>query len=297
MFHFAFFPRQILCINCALFVLAPIALVADAAPDDVSSSIAIEWLSARGISQPVTPDQTGVDVVYMLEGKEAHGFISAEADTSLWKDSTTATGNGNSILLRDGRYSEGLIKLDLAALPKGAQITSASFHFKVGPVENRGQPGRISCYRILTPWIEAATWHQPQPGSADWNGLQPGRDFVAAPFAELPAASINDKETGGQILSIPHFEAALQQWQSGAWPNQGFLIALNGKALQFAFPSREAAGNSKDVILGGPTDGKLLVESNQALLSQLLIKPDDLLSAQPQINIEKSEPPLSLIHI
>jgi hypothetical protein len=288
------FFAEILLTSCvaAGLILSVQVNAQDSTPIVAPSSIAIEWLSARGIDQPVTSDQTRVDVIYTLDGKETHGFISAEADTSLWKNSDAALGDGNSILLRDGRYSEGLIKLDLGALPKGAQITSASFHFKVGPVENRGQPGVISCYRILTPWTEAATWHHPQPGSADWKGLQSGTDFVATPFSELPVASLDDKQTGGQILSIPHFEDALRQWQSGAWPDQGFLIAFNGKALQFSFASREAAGNGRDVILGGPTDGKLLVESNQALLTQLLIKPDDLLSAQPQINIEKAQPPL-----
>jgi hypothetical protein len=276
-----------------LSIAAPAARTENSNNDTgaASTSLNVEWLSVTGVNQPITPDQTGAEVDYTLDGKEATVFVPVEADTYLWKDSDVAQGDNTGLLLRDARYSEGLVRLQVDVIPKGAQILKASLRFKVQGVQNKGQAATFAFFRILTPWTEAATWHKPQPDAqTPWNGLQPGKDYDPAPFAQLPVASLDDKMPGGQILSIPGFDNAIEHWRDGSWPNQGFLITLSGKALQLGIPSREAVRNARTLQLGGPTDAAILLSPNQPLLSHIVLTPDDLLGAQIQVTVAKTVP-------
>ncbi len=235
------------------------------------SELPIGWADVQAIDQPVSRQQTGVDVTYTLDGKEVNGFVPVDADTYLWKDSEIAQGSNVGLILRDNRYSEALLRLNLDALPKGAQITKASLRLQVRGPEKRGAGGTLSCFRVLTPWSEDATWGRPQPRQpAQWNGLKPGQDFDATAFAQLQVVGFDDKKPGGQILSIPNFEDILQKWQSGASPNNGLLLTLNGPVVQIGFSSRESLNNSQSFVLGSASGARCSTCQNWPLLSQLV---------------------------
>jgi hypothetical protein len=278
-------------VRVALFLLLGIGVgcaQSPPVPAPATNDIPVEWLDVQGVDQPVAKDQTGVDVTYSLNGKQVTGFIPIEADTYLWKDSDTVQGQGTSILLRDNRYSEGLLRLKMDAIPKGAQILTASLRMAVHGVEKKGGTATISCFRVLTPWSENATWHKPDSDQrAPWNGLQAKRDFDPAAFAELQVPVLDDKQHGGQTLSIPNFAEALKQWQSGGWANDGFLVTFSGSANQFSFPSREAQNHLRAYALGGVGQAKVLLVINWPLLQRLILKPDDLVAALPQLSLQK----------
>ena len=256
-----------------------------------ATTISIDGLSATGINQPISPDQTTVEVVYSLNGKETHLALPIAADTSLWKGSDTSQGSSTALTLRDNRYAEALVQLRVDTIPKDAEIIKADLRFRVGGVQNKGQAGTFACFRVLTPWTEDATWIKPSPeATAPWNGLQPGKDFDPAAFAQLAVPALDDKKPGGAVFTIPDFTEALKHWQDGSWPNHGFLLTLTGKALQLFIGSREGARNVKSFILGGPNDGMILLTPNGPLLSRVLLKPDDLLGAQIQVNVAKAAP-------
>jgi hypothetical protein len=279
---------NLLSLATVLFLGLPAAL-AQTPPATDTNDLTIDWLAVEGINQPVTHEQTGVAVTYSLDGKEVESFVPVEADTYLGKDSDVSQGDGASLVLRDNRYSEVLIRLDLSALPKGAQVSKASLQVPVHGVEKKGAGGTVSCFQVLTPWSENATWHLPQPNqSASWNGLQAKKDFNPTAFAQLQVQSLDDKQHGGQVLSVPNFETALQQWQSGGWANNGFLVTFSGAAVQFAFPSRESLDKVRAFQLGGTGQAKVLLKPNWPLLSHLVIKPDDLVAALPQLTLEKA---------
>ena len=255
------------------------------------SDVDVDWLTVTGVNQPTSLEQTGVQIVYTVDGKEATMLVPVEADTSLWKDADADNGDAGGLILRDNRYSQGLIRLQIDAIPSNARVTKAALHFKVQGVQDKGQPGTFNCFRVLTPWSEDATWHKPMPNaSAQWNGLQPGKDFDPTAFATLAVPSLNDKTAGGQFISVPDFADAIQHWRDGGWPNQGFLLTLSGKALQLSLPSREAMRNVKSLTLGGPNDATVLLTPNEPLLAHILLKPDDLLGAQIRVTLAKGSP-------
>jgi hypothetical protein len=268
---------------------APVAPVAPPPPPDAPGTVSVQvgWLDVKGVNQANPAGQTSVKVTYKANGAETTALIPVEADTFLWKEGAAVQGHGKALLLRDDRYSEGLIQLDLSEIPKDADIETASLQFKVGGVQNKQQAGTFTCYRVLTPWTEEATWAKPQPESPDWKGLQSGRDFETQAFASVDVPSLDDKQKGGQVVEIPGFEKVLKEWVSGASPNNGFLLVLKGKALQLSIPARETLDQTSLISLGGEKNGKAFLVPNIPLLNRILLKPGDLLSAQLSVNLNK----------
>ena len=259
-------------------------------PPDAPGTVSLQvgWLEVKGANESNPPGQTAVNVTYKLNGAETTASLPVGADTFLWSKGTTPQGQGKGILLRDNRFSEGLIKLDLSSIPKDAEIEKASLVFKISGVENKQQPGTFDCFRILTPWTEDATWVKPQADATeDWNGLKPAKDFDPQAFATADVASLDDKEKGGQIVEIPGFEAMLKEWISGAVPNNGFMLTLKGKALQLSLPAREELDETRTVMLGGAQNAEMVLVPNLPLFNRVLLKPDDLLNAQVTINLVK----------
>jgi hypothetical protein len=248
----------------------------------VQLQLPTEWV--HGLGQPADIGRTAV-VVHPAGG----GAVSLPvvADTSLWKESKNAGGSGTSILLRDNRFAQGLIRIDPLAADLSAAFT-ASFHFKVAGVERKGMPAKFSLHRVLTDWSEDATWFSPQPdqGSA-WNGLKAGTDYDAAPLAEWQTPALSDN----QVVEIEGLDRAVKAWRSGEWPNYGFLILLNGKALQCSFPSREKFEDPHAIQLGGENSGALVLAPNAGVLSNVLLKPDDLLDASLRLDVRKASRP------
>ncbi len=265
------------------------AVVVPPPPPDApgTASLTIGWLKVTGVDQVFPVGQTAVSVTYKSNGTEATASIPVEADTYLWKDSATPMGEGKGLLLRDDRFSEALIKLDLSDIPKDAQIEKASLQFKVGGVERKGESGTFSCFLVKTPWAEDATWVKSQADGENWNGLALGKNFDPTPFATLSVPILDDKQKGGQIIEISDFETVLQKWLSGAAQNNGFLLTFSGKAVQVNLPAREAMDVTRTITLGGAKNGKMLLTPNLPLFDRVLLKPDDLLGAHLTVSIAK----------
>jgi len=252
-----------------------------------TASLNIGWLKVTGVDQVFPPGQTTVSVTYKLNGAEVTASIPVEADTYLWKDSAVSMGEGKGLLLRDNRFSEALLKLDLSDVPKDAQIEKASLEFKITGVERKGEAGSFSCFLVKTPWSEDATWVKPQADGESWNGLRPDKDFDPTAFTTVAVPVLDDKQKGGQIVEIPGFETVLQKWLSGTTPNNGFLLTFSGKATQVTLPAREAMDVTRTITLGGAKNGKMLLAPNLPLFDRVLLKPDDLLGAHLIISVAK----------
>jgi hypothetical protein len=253
-----------------------------------TAGLKIGWLQVEGVNQPLTDGQTSLSVTYKSQDKEVTASIPIDADTFLWKDSTKPAVPGKTLLLRDNRFSQALLKLDLSSVPKDAQIEKASLTFKVTGVEKKGEAGSFNCYVVKTPWTEEATWVKPTPDASDWNGLKAGTDFDPTAFATTSVAVLDDKQKGGQPpVEIPGFEAAVQAWISGATPNNGFLLTFSSKAAQLNIPAREALNETRTLILGGATNAKVMLTPNIPLFNRILLKTDDILNAQLEIFMSK----------
>jgi hypothetical protein len=236
--------------------------------------------SVQGISQPL--DATKTEVLATAGGKSIS--LPILADVNLIHGGTTPLGGGNSLQLRDACWSTALFRIDPAALA-GASDFQAALQFKVHGVEKPGLAATFGLYRVLTDWSSEATWTKPSnDNDTVWNGLHPGTDFEAKPFAELHVDALQKN----QEITIDGLADALTAWRDGKWPNNGFLLVMNGKALQCDIPSHEAGSNVGAMLLGGPTGGKILVKPNDALLDHVLLKPSKLAGASLVLTIAKA---------
>lgn len=187
-------------------------------------------------------ESTGLEVAYTLNGRAQTAFLTAVADTCISKGKTEPRGDRLSLVLRDVRFYQALIRFDFSTLPKGAQITDASFVFTVRGVERKDLPGQLRFFRVLTPWTEEATWSSNGASPAvDWDGLRNDIDIDREPVTVAHEESFNDLQEGGQRLRIPGFGGVVRLWVAGGAPNHGLLISFYGRAVQLEIPSREAA--------------------------------------------------------
>jgi len=260
-----------------LVVALTLSTVSSRAQNSPGVPVTISAYSVEGLAQPINPNQTGALV--NSGGKEI--LLPPSANTTLVKQNPKSAQGSMAVVLRDARWTQGLIKLDLTSLAQGATVDTAAFHFKVGGVERPGNAS-FKCYRILADWSENATWFKPFPDKdGTWNGLKAGTDFEAAPFATFDTADLKK----GDVVTIPGFESAIKAWQNGTWKNYGFLITLAGRSLQTSFPSHEAAANAGDLEVGGPSDSGMAAKFDPALIARVLLQPDDLLDATVRLHL------------
>ncbi|MCX7047552.1 MAG: beta-galactosidase [Candidatus Sumerlaeota bacterium] len=236
--------------------------------------------------QEADPARTVVVATWTAEGHAQSLALVPSADTMLWKDSDKPNGAGGGIALRDNRWSQGLLKLSLDGLPKDKPVEKAVFRFKAGGSERPGN-AKLQFHRMLVDWSEDAGWHKPFPDKPQvWDGLRPGKDYEAEPFATW---EVEQWKSGGMV-EIPGFEKAVNAWRDGSAPNYGFVALFWGKSLQIGIPSREAKPAAKPArfALGGPKDEKAILRINAALLRRALAKPDDLERAALELKIKVS---------
>ncbi len=269
----------------SLIVLGILTIGRGLAQDAATSrELLIPAVTVEASGQTVETTLTGA--VVSLSGQQI--VIPPAADTFLWKGGKDAQGGGKGVMLRDARWSQGLIRLDLATLAGKAPIEAAKFRFKMSSVEREGKGAKFLCHRMLVDWSEQATWLKPASDAAPWDGLKPGVHFEAAPFATVSLEAVQK----GDLIEIPGFEKALEAWRSGQWENHGFLLLLSGGAIQATFPSREAAGagSSKDVTLGGPQPQHVTVGFDPQLVRQIVPRPENLESVALRVRVlEKKE--------
>jgi hypothetical protein len=255
------------------------ASAADVPPSSQPVQLHIPPAHIEGILQPVDPTRTCV----VVSGGSSEVRLPIVADTSLWKESRQANGSVRGMILRDGRFSQGLVKVDTQGLGSSSTL-HAALHFKVGGVEKKGKSATFSLHRMMTDWSEDATWFKAFPDrDAAWNGLKAGTDYEAKPFANWTTEALND----GQIVDIIGMDEAVAAWRDGKWPNFGFLLLMNGKALQCGVPTREQSLAARSYTLGGEGAGGLIIQPNLAEIRHVVVQPDDLLEASLQLTAVK----------
>ena len=276
--------RIAMAVLCVCTTLRCAAGQSPSATSDITP-LTISWAAVQGINQPVLPEQGGVNVTYRVDGREVNGFLSVDSDTSLWKGGDIPNPGAPALILRDGRFSQALLRLDVGHIPRGAEILRATLRFRVEGVERKGETGSFKCYRVLTPWSKDATWVRPEPSTAvAWNGLQAGKDFEPKELGKTGPLDVGDLQKTHHYVEIPGLEDAVRRWHDGTWPNNGLLLTFEGKAIQLSIPSSEATREARVLTVGGAGDGKVFLIPDLPLLGRILLKTDDLEAAQPSIS-------------
>ncbi len=229
------------------------------------------------------PQQTAVVVTCGKVPDAPAVVLPPVADTHLWKGSEKSAGSSAALVLRDNRWSQGLLRIDPTPIGDNT-IQRAAFRFKAGGSERPGN-ARLQFHRMLVDWSESATWSKPFPDRPEkWDGLRPGKDYETQPFAVL---SLDEWKRGGMV-EVPGFEKAVEAWRNRTWPNYGFLVLFSGKSLQIGIPSREAPSPAAPTVmtLGGPQQPTAVLHVDLALLDRLLPRRDDLLAASLRLQLQ-----------
>jgi len=134
-----------------------------------------------------------------------------------------------------------LFRFDLAALPAGTQVLSATLAVRTALWGKESFPGAAVAYRLLTPWDPTQASY-----SAPWSrpGLAAGWDYDATPLDVAPVP-----DAGTLVLDVT---AAARAWLERGEPNHGLLIMMaedsHNQAHHWVYLSEQA----------GPADQPLL---------------------------------------
>jgi len=147
------------------------------------------------------------------------------------KSKTYRSSEMPSLLAVKKDYNMSLVKLDLSRLPS-KQPKKVVAAMLISWVLAPGKPATVTFHRMLRDWDQQACWKWPFADEREaWNGLRKGVDYAAEPFAVMkcPAALRN------QVHEIEGFGRAIAKWASGEWKNFGFVMIIDGPAIQINF--------------------------------------------------------------
>lgn len=204
-------------------------------------------------------------------------MLPVEAETTLLNKSDKAPKDAAVLQLRDNRFHQVLIKLNLDALPGDARIESAELRLHAGWKERTGT-AKIELNRMLSEWAPAATWQKPDAAqSREWNGMQKGADYESDPFASWET---DDFKTGW--ITIPGLERQIAAWKSGSEENYGFALQLFGRVTQinvtgsaYVAPRSEV----REVKLEPGVPVRLIVQVDPAVIRRLVLDKADIQDA------------------
>jgi Disaggregatase related repeat/PEP-CTERM motif len=150
-------------------------------------------------------------------------------------------------------YQRSLIRFDLASLPTGYAVQSATLTLYSKFENGLGNPNgaTMSLYRVTQPWTETeATWNDrdwganhvndtPGPGD-DHPWTTPGGDFVGTTGVRLvsPYAISNAQPAGENLPVTWDVTTLVNEWYAGTHENDGLLV-MSDSYNSLTFRSRE----------------------------------------------------------
>ena len=166
--------------------------------------------------------------------------LTVDQDAWIRSDNTTSNNGTNidqHIRFESGNVEQPLVRFDLASLPAGAQINSASAWFYIEAGKEHPE-GPVTVHRVTEDWTETgATW-----------------DTMSGNFEFSVLATISAQDQSSVWVRV-NLTAQVQAWVNGQ-PNFGILLNSTADGVHGEYVSREGpAGNQPyfDVVVGtGP---------------------------------------------
>ncbi|MGI9343249.1 MAG: DNRLRE domain-containing protein, partial [Gammaproteobacteria bacterium] len=183
--------------------------------------------------------------------------LPVDQDAWIREDNPTNNdGSNDDVHIRGeaGKLEQALVRFDLAALPAGARINSASIWFYV---EGGGEhpEGAITLHRITADWAEMAV---------TWDSLN--GSFDPAVLGTIPAQA-----AGGVWVQV-NVTAQVQAWVNGQ-PNHGILLGTAAESVRAEYVSREGPSNQHprlEVTVGTAPPAKLQIQATGTLASGMV---------------------------
>jgi hypothetical protein len=172
---------------------------------------------------PIYPLQ--VSTVFSVQPDE-----TASQDTFIHSGTPTANyGALNAVAFGEFNGEVGvyrtLIKFSLGAIPSDAIIQSAKM--SLFPVDDKSSNGRIArCYRQKRTWIENSATYNSYNGTNNWQ-IAGGFGADDCEQTEIGVLYFSSTATLNQFHDFFLDAAAVQEWVSGAFFNNGLLIKMD----------------------------------------------------------------------
>ncbi len=176
------------------------------------------------------------------------------------------TDKENKVSRKTGDNKRSLFRFDLAMIPAGSNIASASTNLYVTSSNN----SPVYIHRITADWTETG---------ATWNN-------ISSAFAPSASASFTPS-SNNQYYSIG-ITALVQQWVNGTYPNQGLGLIGTLDAGESKYASKEEDGSVKDPYLtiviapGGPLQALRIQNASKGAWRQIDLS--NALSTQLEFN-------------
>lgn len=171
------------------------------------------WRTQRFLARLTpTPVPAGNLAMLTLEGPDvvADTWLNPDLPNEVWHEADLVHLQGP---LTPDRL---LLRFDLAGLPEGVTVVSATLTLRVELWGEQSFPGAAVIYRVLTPW-EPATATYNTPWSAP--GLAAGVDYDPTPLDVVPVPDV------GQLTF--NVSRALMFWRERGEPNYGLVVMMS----------------------------------------------------------------------
>lgn len=140
-------------------------------------------------------------------------------------------GNDSNFELEGDAETHVLLEFDLASLPPDAIVDSATLEIYLVSISGAPSPATISAHRITNSWDEQTVTWDKYDGINPWS--MPGGSHDANLINSI---TIDVPEDSWRQLDVTSVAA---DWVSGAFPNYGILLKINGPFSTGVFVSKE----------------------------------------------------------
>ena len=231
-----------------------------ASREDGANPPRLEVVVGSGPASPVSVQATGTldtGIVRTLgrTGIPAHqpsGGASLEpvADVYLKQDAASLNfGAAWDLWVEDpgagGSADTSLLRFNLALIPRGARVTSATLEVYAYLDASNSPGSSIGVHRVTRDWVagtnnggsgSGATWNDSEPGTP-WSSA--GGDYDVTPLATTSAPA---GTAGWYRWDVTHL---VNGWSSGTYPNQGLILVAENDSTLVGFRSGDYTNASQ----------------------------------------------------
>ena len=176
-------------------------------------------------------------------------FLEPAGDVFLKQDGPTLNFGGSAELWVEdavgGQADTSLLSFDLRVIPSDTRVLGATLELYSHSDSSTAPGSSISVHRVTSGWVEGsnngttgsgASWNQRNPGTS-WTSA--GGDYDLTPVANATAAAGTTGWYRWDVTSL------VDGWSTGAFPNQGLVLAAANATTRVTFRSSEHADPSQ----------------------------------------------------
>ncbi|HEY52082.1 MAG TPA: DNRLRE domain-containing protein, partial [Caldilineae bacterium] len=163
---------------------------------------------------------------------DVNGYAGAQDTYMSQKEPQKRFDTEPILLIQQNNTFAALVRFDLESLPRDTVIRSASLG--INRMDDHDSIIRLSVYKLLRRWTNAATYEMAAPGQP-WS--QPGALGLSdASFSPIPPAALPIPPNAALQFNLTD---TVRNWVADPMHNYGVILRSDGDADDYGFPSSE----------------------------------------------------------